>query len=203
MAHRGFLGVLPRNLLRNTSTRPTQGAIGCTPSHFIVPTLCMGMQPVNHKCYQLARTDSPVRRVSGIGVQGVERQGCRERRKGPRTALVRRPLERRCSERTRNAAKRSDGPYAGGPSFAYFSWANKKSEAPFKAQSIGPDEESAKPQSCSNGCQEKATDCQSTIQQTHETLESCGVAPSTRQRPSITLGLPLQWRHPADWSRCN
>ncbi len=61
-----------------------------------------------------ARTGSPVRRVSGIGVQGVERQGCRERRKGPGTALVRRPLERRWNERTRNAAKRSAGPYAGG-----------------------------------------------------------------------------------------
>ena len=89
-----------------------------------------------HRIICVARTDSPVRRVSGIGVQGVERHGCRERRKGPGTALVRRPLEQRWSERTRNVAKRSAGPYVGGPSFAYFSWANKKSEAPCKAQPV-------------------------------------------------------------------
>ena len=84
----------------------------------------------------VARTDSPVRRVSGIGVQGVERQGCRESCDGPGTVLRSVPLEQRWSERTRNVAKRSAGPYAGCPSFAYFSWANKKSEAPSKAQPV-------------------------------------------------------------------
>jgi hypothetical protein len=90
----------------------------------------------NHKILRTARTTSPVRRVSGIGVQGVEQHGCCERRKGPWTALVRRPTERRWRERTRNEAQRNAGPDVGCPSFAYFSWANKKSEAPYRAQPV-------------------------------------------------------------------
>ena len=60
-----------------------------------------------------ARTGSPVRRVSGIGVEGVERHGCRESCDGPGTALRSGPLERRWSERTRNVAKRNGGPDVG------------------------------------------------------------------------------------------
>ena len=58
-----------------------------------------------------ARTNSPVRRVSVIGVEGVERHGCRESHDGPWMALRDVPLEHRWSERT-PSAKRS-GPDVG------------------------------------------------------------------------------------------
>jgi len=93
-----------------------------------------------------ARTNLPVSRVSGIGVEGVERQGCRERRKGPGTALVRRPLERRWNERTRNEAQRSAGPNVGG-AFSLLTFSLRKqreSEAPCRAQPVATTWESAK-----------------------------------------------------------
>ena len=90
----------------------------------------------DRKSCRRARTNGPVRRVSGIGVEGVERHGCRESCDGPWRALRSGPLEQRWSERTRNVAQRSAGPYAGRPSFAHFSWANKKSEAPYRAQPV-------------------------------------------------------------------
>ena len=77
-----------------------------------------------------ARTDSPVRRVSGIGAEGVKSQGCDESCAEPWTAQRSGPLERRWttawmqeverrrmpkpSERTRFAALRRNGPDAGG-----------------------------------------------------------------------------------------
>ena len=76
------------------------------------------------------RTDSPVKRGSEIGVEGVESQGCDESCAGPGTAQRGGPLERRWttawmqeverrrmpkpSERTRFAAQRRTGPDAGG-----------------------------------------------------------------------------------------
>ena len=62
----------------------------------------------------------PFRRPSGIAAQRSERQGCRERRKGPGTALVRRPSERRWSEGT-PCAQHSGPNVRGVLSFAYFS----------------------------------------------------------------------------------
>ncbi len=47
----------------------------------------------------------------------------------------------------RGKSERSEDPYAGVPSFAYFSWASKKSKAPCKAQPVGRAEESAAPYS--------------------------------------------------------
>ena len=58
----------------------------------------------------------PVRRVSGIAVEGVERHGCRERRDGPWMALRAVPLERQLRERT----PAQPGPYAGASVFGYF-----------------------------------------------------------------------------------
>ena len=88
------------------------------------------------KNYRFARTDSPVRRVSGIGAEGVERHGCRERRDGTRMSLRDVPLERRWSERTPSAQRA--GPYAGRAfSLLTFSLrAQRESEAPWKAQSV-------------------------------------------------------------------
>ena len=80
--------------------------------------------------FKHARTDSPVRRVSGIGAEGVKSQGCDESCAEPWTAQRGGPLERRWttawmqeverrrmpkpSERTRFAALRRNGPDAGG-----------------------------------------------------------------------------------------
>ena len=80
--------------------------------------------------FKHARTDSPVRRVSGIGAEGVKSQGCDESCAEPWTAQRSGPLERRWttawmqeverrrmpkpSERTRFAALRRNGPDAGG-----------------------------------------------------------------------------------------
>ena len=83
-----------------------------------------------------ARTNSPVRRVSGIDVEGVERHGCRESCAGPWTAHRSGPLERRWSERTRFAAKRRSGPDAG-RAFSLLTFSlrvQRESEAPCKAQ---------------------------------------------------------------------
>ena len=121
------LASLPNAPLRNTSARPPDGDDPTTEAlHF---------QRINVWC---ARPDSPVRRVSGIGVQGVERHGCRESCAGPGTAHRSVSLERRWSERTRNAAKRNAGPYAGG-AFSLLTFSLRKqreSEAPCKAQSV-------------------------------------------------------------------
>ena len=74
------------------------------------PKLCISTQ-LTTTTQSNARTDIPVRRVSGIGVQGVERHGCRERHDGPGMALRDVPLERRWSERTPSAQRL--GPYVG------------------------------------------------------------------------------------------
>ena len=74
---------------------------------------------------------TPVSRVNGVDVQEVARQGCRASCDGPRKALRSVPLEHRWttawmqevgrrrmpkpSERTRNAAQRSEGPNVGCP----------------------------------------------------------------------------------------
>ena len=162
LVHRSFLGVLPRVLLHSISARPPDGEASTTEAVHFGPS-----------SFKYARTNYPVRRVSGVGVEGVERQGCRddcmdaggratqdakaERRKGPGMALVRRPLERRWttawmqeverrrmpkpSERTRNVAKRSAGPYVGG---AFSLRKQRESEAPCKAQPIVTTRKSAR-----------------------------------------------------------
>ena len=142
MVHRSFLGVLPRVLLHSISARPPDGEASTTEAVHFGPS-----------SFKYARTNYPVRRVSGIGVEGVERQGCRddcmdaggratqdakaESCDGPGTALRSGPLERRWSERTRNAAQRSDGPYVGCVFFFLRFFAQtKKSKAPCKAQPV-------------------------------------------------------------------
>ena len=108
------LASMPNAPLHGTCAQPSDGdwLSAEPPSIQMSRSFLRGSMEPSENCRD-ARTDSPVRRVSGVGVEGVERHGCRERRKGPGTALVRRPLEQRWSERTRNVAQRSDGPYAG------------------------------------------------------------------------------------------
>ncbi|SDT94802.1 hypothetical protein SAMN05216296_0808 [Pseudomonas pohangensis] len=121
------LASMPNAPLHGTCVRPPDGDGPTT------ETLHFQRTSVWH-----ARTDSPVRRVSGIGVEGVERHGCRESCDGPGTALRSVPLERRCSERTRNVAQRRSGPYVGCV-FSLLTFSLRKqreSEAPCKAQSV-------------------------------------------------------------------
>ena len=61
----------------------------------IVPTLAWAPSVCARPC---RLGPGPVRRPSGVDVEGDWRQGCRQRRKGAWTPLVRRPLERRWSE---------------------------------------------------------------------------------------------------------
>ena len=88
----------------------------------------------DRKSCRRARTNGPVRRVSGIGVEGVERHGCRERRDGTRMSLRDVPLKRRWSERTPSAQRL--GPHVGRVfSLLTFSLrVQRESEAPCKAQ---------------------------------------------------------------------
>ena len=84
------------------------------------------------------RTDSPVRRVSGIGAEGVKSHGCDESCDGPWKALRSGPLEHRWSERTRNAAKRNAGPDVG-RAFSLLTFSlrgQRESEAPCRAQPV-------------------------------------------------------------------
>ena len=60
-----------------------------------------------------ATPNAPFRRPNGIVVEGSEPHGCGERLKGPRMALVSRPLERRWSEGTSPQAR----PDVGGKRF--------------------------------------------------------------------------------------
>ena len=80
---------------------------------------------VDHPTFQNARTGSPVRRVSGVGVDGVGSHGCDESCAGTWTAHRSGPLERRRSERTRNAAKRNTRPDAGS-AFSLFAFSLRK-----------------------------------------------------------------------------
>ena len=80
---------------------------------------------VDHPTFQNARTGSPVRRVSGVGVDGVGSHGCDESCAGTWTAHRSGPLERRRSERTRNAAKRNTRPDAGS-AFSLFTFSLRK-----------------------------------------------------------------------------
>ena len=119
------LASLPNAPLHSTSARPPDGAGRTTETLRRVENAACGFSTgcglVDNAArlstlritFKYARTDSPVRRVSGIGVHGVERHGCRESCDGPRTALRSVPLEHRWSERTRNAAKRNAGPDVG------------------------------------------------------------------------------------------
>ncbi len=122
------LASMPNAPLHSTSTRPTDGDGPTTGSH--------AFQVRVAKSYWYARTGSPVSRASGIGVEGVERHGCRESCAGPWMAQRSVPLERRRSERT-PGAKRS-GPDAGS-AFSLLTFSLRKqreSEAPCKAQSV-------------------------------------------------------------------
>ncbi len=73
---------------------------------------------------------APFRRPSGIVAEGSERHGCRERRKGPWMALVRRPPERRWNEGSR-AQRDPDGR---GKAFLLTFFATEKSESPSRAK---------------------------------------------------------------------
>jgi len=76
---------------------------------------CLYDPPGDSKC--------PFRRVNEAVVERGEPQGCGESRKGPWMALVRRPSERRRSERTRSEAQ---GRMQGQSVFGYFFRAWKK-----------------------------------------------------------------------------
>ncbi len=74
-----------------TSVRHAQAG-AWPPSSALLGFLCTRYQ---------AMPFAPFRRPSGIVAEGSERHGCRERRKGPWMALVRRPPEQRWNEGSR------------------------------------------------------------------------------------------------------
>src|SRR5690606_16444740 len=69
------------------------------PKHWSIP------HSVRHVLSLSGSVKCPFRRVSGIVAQRGEPHVCGERLKGPGTALVSRPSERRWSERTRSEAQ--------------------------------------------------------------------------------------------------
>ena len=99
---------MPRAPLRNASTRPLNGEFP-RPTQFCSPLAFRKLRVIADLGGSVAM--GPVSRVSGIGAQRVEPQGCGERRRGPWMALVRRPSERRWSERTPSAQR--SGPDVG------------------------------------------------------------------------------------------
>ena len=117
-AQRCAPGPLPPVLLHRHAPKRHPWRIGtfsasCLEACCATPAL--GLLKGAIECHRIlnanARSTVPVSRVSGIGVEGVERHGCRESCDGPRMALRSVPLERRWSERTLSA-KRS-GPDVG------------------------------------------------------------------------------------------
>jgi len=119
--------------LRDGSVHPPEGAFGVAcwaaraeqPDRFCLRILsgyCIAPKPLQRLAewtgstallgflrtsYQ-ATPFAPFRRPSGIVAEGSERHGCRERRKGPWMALVRRPPEQRWNEGSR-AQRDPDG----------------------------------------------------------------------------------------------
>ncbi len=112
------LASMPNAPLHSACTRPSDGDPGAhcsacvgwkTPPAAFPPSGALVDNAARLSTLRItfrhARTDGPVRRVSGIGVEGVERHGCRESCDGPGTALRSMPLERLWSERTLSAQR--------------------------------------------------------------------------------------------------
>ncbi len=142
---------MPRVPLRNACIRPPEGEgsprrLKAQRLASLLFALFLGFAFRFSMHGLVGETRFPFRRVSGIVAQGVEPHGRGERLKGPRMALVSRPLERRWSERTLRAAQ---GRMQGRVFFCLLFFAPggdpraKKSEAPCKAQPVARAEESS------------------------------------------------------------